>query len=911
MSFPNLPAFPLDIPTAPLHRISLRDLHTSPEESTRFFKSCVDLGFFYLDLRDDPEGEILLQEADKLFTLAPGLFDLGTEELQKYDYREQGSYMGYKGFGNAVVDEKGNLDRNEFYNIPKDDFLGISKKPFAHPRILYDHDALIQSYMCNSHALVTLLLTHLNTHLQLPPSTLTSLHRLSAVSGDQVRMVKSPPQPPSDMRTALGKHTDFGSLTVLFNRLGGLQILPPPSLSPNSTPEWTYVKPLPGHCIINLGDAMTKFSNGLLRSNIHRVVSPPGEQAKETRYSLVYFSRPEEEVVLRRLDSAVIPEPKEAVKEDEMKSKDWIKLQAMRMRSRFDDQYFVIIGDYSQLPKYLTRGGAVFFLAAPLRQLKTPLRRRKKPQRRHKAPKKSEETHLLRNPAPKAASPYSPKSDFEDRHLRFLIHHCKVFKFDENRHANGSVVTFVTAKTVVSAGPRFEWYPLAVRDEAFFHAVISITSAHVTRLLDRQLHRSYYFHRGEAIKLVNDRLAEGAHDEGTINTIVVFGLQEVVACIGSMAKPMLPGILTGEPEEYFGPPSIATVEYAKTFGTRLFNFTGSQLSEAAAKVFWGLRNITLILESIHSGEVSPDTESPYDLQFTDRVEVLERLVHSLWYADEENVPHVLFRSFGWTCLIYIYAILRELPSGTKMIEMIAGKVRSSLDSCSDLNVLLATFPDLLLWQMFLCGNVARSEDREFFAKQASKILLMRKIEDEESILGTVEQFLWPDRLAPAFLSRQMTMPRFEAGDEYTDNYQLAVAKSDPIIQSPNSLYRIRVSELPRRGYFQSHFQGGVLLDIHTTKAISGLVTPTSPRNLKSAPSPQTWHVLKLSEESREISGLRDLDAAIRTGIIVVDNVFDVRRQDRRTAMGLCGNGGVFIEGSEVLMLRVTKRCMGL
>jgi isopenicillin N synthase-like dioxygenase len=144
-------------------------------------------------------------------------------------------------------------------------------------------------------------------------------------------MIKSPPQPPSDLRTALGRHTDFGSITILFNQLGGLQILPPPFLTGGKEPEWTYVKPLRGHCIVNLGDAMVKFTNGLLRSNIHRVVSPPGEQAKETRYSVVYFSRPEDDVVLRRLEgSDIIPELKE--KEEEINSKDWILLQAMRLR---------------------------------------------------------------------------------------------------------------------------------------------------------------------------------------------------------------------------------------------------------------------------------------------------------------------------------------------------------------------------------------------------------------------------------------------------------------------------------------------------------------------------------------------------------------------------------------------------
>lgn len=218
--------------------------------------------------------------------------------------------------------------------IPKDDFLGISETPFEHPQLLYKNEDLIKSYMHSAHSIVILILSHLNTHLNLPPNTLQNLHDLRSHSGDQVRLIKSPSQPESDLRTALGKHTDFGSITILFNRLGGLQILPPPSLTPaGQEPQWTYVKPLPGHCIVNLGDAMVKFTNGLLRSNIHRVVAPPGIQGKETRYSVVYFARPGDGVMLKRLEgSDVIPELKEGEKEEEMSSKEWILLQALKLR---------------------------------------------------------------------------------------------------------------------------------------------------------------------------------------------------------------------------------------------------------------------------------------------------------------------------------------------------------------------------------------------------------------------------------------------------------------------------------------------------------------------------------------------------------------------------------------------------
>lgn len=211
--------------------------------------------------------------------------------------------------------------------MSKDDIFEIGTK-WPAPDVIESRRDLVKSFMNSAYSIVTLLLGLLNEHLHLPDGTLQSLHRLEARGGDQVRFIKAPPQPMDDQQIALGEHTDFGSVTVLFNRLGGLQILPP-----GADAEWCYVKPLPGHAIINLGDALVKFTNGLLRSNIHRVVAPPGEQASHTRYSLVYFNRPEDSVILRRLENSDrIPPLAENTTEDEVTSKDWILRRAMGSR---------------------------------------------------------------------------------------------------------------------------------------------------------------------------------------------------------------------------------------------------------------------------------------------------------------------------------------------------------------------------------------------------------------------------------------------------------------------------------------------------------------------------------------------------------------------------------------------------
>lgn len=191
----------------------------------------------------------------------------------------------------------------------------------------------------------------ISQHLPLLPSAkqsgLQAYHRLNAIAGDQIRFVKAPPQPAQSLSgVALGEHTDFGSVTVLFNRLGGLQVrlpstiqaLPPISSSPPSSSTeqdlcqdgWTYVRPLPGHCIVNLGDALVKFSSGILRSNIHRVVAPPGQQGAVTRYSLVYFCRPEDKIVLKRL----VEGKDEDGEEEEVTAKEWILRRALGRRKK-------------------------------------------------------------------------------------------------------------------------------------------------------------------------------------------------------------------------------------------------------------------------------------------------------------------------------------------------------------------------------------------------------------------------------------------------------------------------------------------------------------------------------------------------------------------------------------------------
>ncbi|SDI24748.1 2OG-Fe(II) oxygenase superfamily protein [Pseudomonas flavescens] len=49
--------------------------------------------------------------------------------------------------------------------------------------------------------------------------------------------------------------------------------------------RWVWAMPVPGSCVVNLGDLIARWTNDLYRSTLHRVVNLSGNE----RYSVSYF----------------------------------------------------------------------------------------------------------------------------------------------------------------------------------------------------------------------------------------------------------------------------------------------------------------------------------------------------------------------------------------------------------------------------------------------------------------------------------------------------------------------------------------------------------------------------------------------------------------------------------------------
>jgi len=142
-----------------------------------------------------------------------------------------------------------------------------------------------------------LLYTLLAIALELPEDYFRNIHKYDVKSEDHLRYMKYTRFTP-DENAAIGNiwaraHTDLGSFTLLFRQpVAALQICDP------IHNEWKWVKPQDATLSVNACDAISFLTGGYVRSTIHRVVSPPKDQQHVDRLGLLYFSRPNNGVVL-------------------------------------------------------------------------------------------------------------------------------------------------------------------------------------------------------------------------------------------------------------------------------------------------------------------------------------------------------------------------------------------------------------------------------------------------------------------------------------------------------------------------------------------------------------------------------------------------------------------------------------
>ncbi|KAJ5672999.1 oxidoreductase 2OG-Fe(II) oxygenase family [Penicillium longicatenatum] len=293
--FAQVPPFPSDVHIVPLPKVSLQNLENqSVEESQLLFEACQNWGFFLLDLQQSEMGEELLGVAEKMFDLTTETFNLDQSVLDSYAYKPPHDLTGYKSKGQLKTDD-GKMDRMDLYSISQDDILG-NRPPRKNADSIEAKRAELGQFMRTSHSVI--ILSRLDHQLGLEPGTLGALSPLDQISETSVRLLlgKSQSTPEYDSIT-LGGHTDIGTITLLFNVVGGLQILP--AGKENIRENWLYIKPEPGHALVNIGDTLLEWTGadrppkcGVLGARIQQrlhaeieggIIPPVENEDEETR----------------------------------------------------------------------------------------------------------------------------------------------------------------------------------------------------------------------------------------------------------------------------------------------------------------------------------------------------------------------------------------------------------------------------------------------------------------------------------------------------------------------------------------------------------------------------------------------------------------------------------------------------
>jgi isopenicillin N synthase-like dioxygenase len=110
--------------------------------------------------------------------------------------------------------------------------------------------------------------------------------------------ISDPDALPDDAVRA-GAHEDINLITLLIGASAdGLELL-------TRDDEWFPVKAYGEDLVVNVGDMLQRLTNNKLKSTTHRVVNPPREQMKNSRYSVPFFMHPKPDMDLTCLDSCI------------------------------------------------------------------------------------------------------------------------------------------------------------------------------------------------------------------------------------------------------------------------------------------------------------------------------------------------------------------------------------------------------------------------------------------------------------------------------------------------------------------------------------------------------------------------------------------------------------------------------
>jgi isopenicillin N synthase-like dioxygenase len=263
--------------------------------------ACINVGFFYIANHGVPQELI-----DGMFDLAPQLFALPVADKMRWHVKKSSTYLGYV----AMRDENANPavgkgDMHEAFDfVPEDaqlgdDFLAGDYRRAGNlwPDEVPGFRDLATRYGVEMRLLARRMFAAFALALNLPEDYFSTL---ASAPMALIRLLHYPTQPGpfSEETIGTGAHTDHECFTILGqDHIQALQVR-------NRRGDWIDAPPIRGTFVVNIGDLMARWTNGIFASTYHRVANLSGH----ARYSLPCFVGSNADALVEALPSCVSSE---------------------------------------------------------------------------------------------------------------------------------------------------------------------------------------------------------------------------------------------------------------------------------------------------------------------------------------------------------------------------------------------------------------------------------------------------------------------------------------------------------------------------------------------------------------------------------------------------------------------------
>jgi isopenicillin N synthase-like dioxygenase len=275
--------------------------------ATRIHCACRENGFFYVTNHRVPQAL-----TDGQFVWAKRFFDLPLDMKLDLHMKKSPSTAGYEPIGGQQLDSQDTNAESAPPDLKEAFYCGMElpdEHPYAQRRWrIYGHNqwpaALpgfrdqMLAYQVAMRAFGDRVLMLIALSLDLPEDWFRPFFEMPATT---VRIIKYPPQASTARfnQIGAGAHTDWGGVTLLAqDSSGGLEVR-------NAAGDWIEAKPIPGTFVVNLGDLMARWTNGLYNSNMHRVKN---DRTGADRYSVPFFFSPRPDAVIKPIPTCVTAE---------------------------------------------------------------------------------------------------------------------------------------------------------------------------------------------------------------------------------------------------------------------------------------------------------------------------------------------------------------------------------------------------------------------------------------------------------------------------------------------------------------------------------------------------------------------------------------------------------------------------